>query len=315
MVSDRGSAPELRAGRARGGLVPLRCSPRVRVRADAGAGRRARRSARRELARAAGAQVSLDLSSWTLIDDAFRARARALAPELVFAVEREREALGELDARWVVKRGAGRRRRRRRGLPGRADRGRRHDRRRRRVRGRLPRRRRRGRARGRGALLREARGDAVIRVAEEVARRRSHEGPRRGRARDDARRARLPAGRGRRGRRSPSERAVREAGSVPATIGILDGEIVVGLSRARAPALRLLGAQGRPARRRRRGGAGRGRRDDGRRDARRLHAGRHPLHGAPAASAASTAAGRRRPTSRPTCTRSRERRRSSSRRA
>ena len=58
------------------------------------------------LARAAGASVSLDLSSWTLIDDAFRDRVRALAPDVVFAVEREREALGELETRWVVKRGA-----------------------------------------------------------------------------------------------------------------------------------------------------------------------------------------------------------------
>jgi sugar/nucleoside kinase (ribokinase family) len=60
-----------------------------------------------ELARAAGASVSLDLSSWTLIDDAFRGRVRALAPETVFATEREREAFGGLDAAWVVKRGAG----------------------------------------------------------------------------------------------------------------------------------------------------------------------------------------------------------------
>jgi sugar/nucleoside kinase (ribokinase family) len=51
--------------------------------------------------------VSLDLSTWTLIDDAFRARARALAPDVVFAGERERDAVGELDATWVVKRGAG----------------------------------------------------------------------------------------------------------------------------------------------------------------------------------------------------------------
>jgi ribokinase len=58
------------------------------------------------LARRAGARVSLDLSAWTLIDDAFRERARALAPDVVFAVERERDALGDLDTRWVVKRGA-----------------------------------------------------------------------------------------------------------------------------------------------------------------------------------------------------------------
>ena len=47
-----------------------------------------------ELARAAGAAVSLDVSTWTLVDDAFRARARALAPDTIFASERERDALG-----------------------------------------------------------------------------------------------------------------------------------------------------------------------------------------------------------------------------
>jgi sugar/nucleoside kinase (ribokinase family) len=57
-------------------------------------------------ARAHGATVSLDVSAWTLVDDAFRARAAALAPELVFATEREQEALGELDTRWILKRGA-----------------------------------------------------------------------------------------------------------------------------------------------------------------------------------------------------------------
>jgi ribokinase len=59
-----------------------------------------------ELARAAGATVSLDLSAATLIDDGFRARVHALAPDLVFAAERERDELGPLDARWLVKRGA-----------------------------------------------------------------------------------------------------------------------------------------------------------------------------------------------------------------
>jgi sugar/nucleoside kinase (ribokinase family) len=57
-------------------------------------------------ARTHGAQVSVDVSTWTLVDDAFRARMRALAPDLVFATEREQEALGELDTRWVLKRGA-----------------------------------------------------------------------------------------------------------------------------------------------------------------------------------------------------------------
>jgi ribokinase len=57
-------------------------------------------------ARAHGAVVSLDVSAWTLVDDTFRGRIAALAPELVFATEREHEAVGELDTRWVLKRGA-----------------------------------------------------------------------------------------------------------------------------------------------------------------------------------------------------------------
>lgn len=57
-------------------------------------------------ARSHGATVSLDVSAWTLVDDAFRARAAALEPELVFATEREQDALGPLATRWVLKRGA-----------------------------------------------------------------------------------------------------------------------------------------------------------------------------------------------------------------
>ena len=57
-------------------------------------------------ARAHGAEVSVDVSTFTLVDDAFRTRMRALAPDLVFATEREQEALGDLEARWVLKRGA-----------------------------------------------------------------------------------------------------------------------------------------------------------------------------------------------------------------
>ncbi len=59
-----------------------------------------------ELARASGARVSVDLSSWSLIDGALRARVRSLRPDIVFASERERDAMGALDASWVVKRGA-----------------------------------------------------------------------------------------------------------------------------------------------------------------------------------------------------------------
>ena len=57
-------------------------------------------------ARGYGATVSFDVSTWTFVDDAFRSAVRELAPEVVFATEREREALGELDTRWVLKRGA-----------------------------------------------------------------------------------------------------------------------------------------------------------------------------------------------------------------
>jgi sugar/nucleoside kinase (ribokinase family) len=105
MASDRGSAPELSAH----DLDPswfdcdvlhvsgyaLLCEP-IAGAAAAAAGH----------ARAHGATVTLDVSAWTLVDDAFRARAAALAPEAVFATEREQEALGALDTRWVLKRGA-----------------------------------------------------------------------------------------------------------------------------------------------------------------------------------------------------------------
>jgi sugar/nucleoside kinase (ribokinase family) len=57
-------------------------------------------------AREHGAQIAVDISTWTLVDDAFRARVRALAPDVIFATERERDVFGSLDARWVVKRGA-----------------------------------------------------------------------------------------------------------------------------------------------------------------------------------------------------------------
>ena len=59
-----------------------------------------------ELARSAGATVSVDVSAASLVDDAYRSRVATVAPELVFATERERDALGELDTRWVIKRGA-----------------------------------------------------------------------------------------------------------------------------------------------------------------------------------------------------------------
>jgi len=57
-------------------------------------------------ARDHGAQVTVDVSTWALVDDAFRARVHALAPDVVFATEAERDAVGDVDARWVLKLGA-----------------------------------------------------------------------------------------------------------------------------------------------------------------------------------------------------------------
>ena len=157
--------------------------------------------------------------------------------------------------------------------------------------------------------------DKIRRVIELVARgERSAPASRaRRRARDDARRARVPA----QARAWPvgleSAQAVRDAGAVPATVGVLDGAVRVGLSDselerftadARKVGPRDLAAARRP---------GRGRRDDRRRHARRLPRGRASASWAPAGSAASTAATDS--TSRPTSASSRAPRRSSSRRA
>jgi sugar/nucleoside kinase (ribokinase family) len=109
MLSDRGSAPELAAADLEPawlkGCDALHVSGYALLREPA-AGAAAHAA---ELARAAGAQVSVDLSSWSAIAGSaeFGARLTALEPDLVFATEREREALGfELPSRWVVKRGA-----------------------------------------------------------------------------------------------------------------------------------------------------------------------------------------------------------------
>src|SRR6266540_2358470 len=59
-----------------------------------------------KLARASGARVSVDLSTWSSIDDAFRARVRSLTPDVVFAGERERDTFGAMETDWIVKRGA-----------------------------------------------------------------------------------------------------------------------------------------------------------------------------------------------------------------
>jgi ribokinase len=105
MASDRGSAPEL----APHDLEPawfdcdvLHISGYALAREPIAFAA----AAAADHARAHDAVVSLDVSAWTLVDDTFRARIAALAPELVFATEREHEAVGALDTRWVLKRGA-----------------------------------------------------------------------------------------------------------------------------------------------------------------------------------------------------------------
>ena len=105
MASDRGSAPELRPDE----LLEewFRCDSlhlsgySLHREPIASAALRAA-----ELARDTGARVSIDLAAWTAIDDVFRGRLDRLAPDLVFANEREREVLGDFEATWVVKRGA-----------------------------------------------------------------------------------------------------------------------------------------------------------------------------------------------------------------
>jgi|SRR5579862_166745 len=104
MASDRGAAPELR---------PEELEPRW---FECDALHLSGYSLQREpiasaalhaaaLARANDARVSIDLAAWTAIDDAFRGRLAELDPDLVFANAHEREALGDFDAAFVVKRG------------------------------------------------------------------------------------------------------------------------------------------------------------------------------------------------------------------
>lgn len=105
MASDRGSAPELRPDELDDSwfacdVLHLSGYSLVREPIAAAATRAA------ELARAHGARISVDLSTWTLVDDTFRERIRAVAPDIVFANQPESDALGELAATWVVKRGA-----------------------------------------------------------------------------------------------------------------------------------------------------------------------------------------------------------------
>ena len=268
-------------------------------------------------------RVSVDLSSWSAIRDfgpeRFRERLEELRPDVVFANEDEERILGGPlpGCTWVAEARRARRALRRRRAAGAAGGGRRHDRRRRRARGGLPRRRPGARARGGGALRGEARRDAVKESDRRLATRSGRRSP--SGAPVVALETTLvahgfPAGEGVEVGLE-SERRVREAGAVPATIGVLDGALRVGLTEDELGALRRRRTQGRPARPRRR-------RSSRARSARRRSAARSPpaarpgsASWAPAGSAASTAASRRRRTSPPTSASSSARRRWSSRRA
>jgi sugar/nucleoside kinase (ribokinase family) len=105
MASDRGSAPDLTADELDAGWFDcdvlhisgysLQREPIASAAARAAG-----------FARANGARVSIDLSTWSSIDDAFRERVRGISPTVVFAGERERDTFGALETDWIVKRGA-----------------------------------------------------------------------------------------------------------------------------------------------------------------------------------------------------------------
>jgi sugar/nucleoside kinase (ribokinase family) len=105
MASDRGSAPDLMPQDLDGSWFDcdvLHLSGYSLLREPIASAAVAAVSA----ARAHRALIAVDVSTWTLVDDAFRARLFGLMPDVVFANEREYEAVGELDTRWVLKRGA-----------------------------------------------------------------------------------------------------------------------------------------------------------------------------------------------------------------
>jgi sugar/nucleoside kinase (ribokinase family) len=113
MASDRGVAPDLEADEldpawvADADVLHLSGYSLLRAPIDGAAIRAA------ELARAAGARVSVDLSAWTRIREfgpaAFRERVERLQPDVVFANEPEWEIVGgayALACTAVIKRGA-----------------------------------------------------------------------------------------------------------------------------------------------------------------------------------------------------------------
>lgn len=111
MASDRGSAIDLRADELEEAWFSG-CD-RLHVSGYALMSEPTRSAALRAvaLARDIEAQVSVDLASWSAIRDsgvdAFRNAVRSLAPDVVFANADEERTFGsELDALWILKRGA-----------------------------------------------------------------------------------------------------------------------------------------------------------------------------------------------------------------
>jgi sugar/nucleoside kinase (ribokinase family) len=112
MASDRGIAPELTAEELDLAWFRdrehLHLSGYILLREPAAGAATAAAAA----VRAAGGRLSVDLASWAAIRDygpgRLLALLRELRPDVVFATEPERETLGgELQATWVLKRGAG----------------------------------------------------------------------------------------------------------------------------------------------------------------------------------------------------------------
>ena len=112
MLSDRGDAPEFRPDE----LDPswLEGCDHLFVSGYALLREPVRETAVRavEVARAAGAGLSIDLSSWSAIEDtgadAFRAQLEALAPDVVFGNEEETRVVGGPlpGVPWILKRGS-----------------------------------------------------------------------------------------------------------------------------------------------------------------------------------------------------------------
>lgn len=107
MASDRGVAPELRPDEIEPGLLDG-CRT-LHVSGYALAWEPLADAAERATAHAQerGVEVSADISAATLVDEAFRGRLERIRPDVLFANEDERDALGgELPApTWVLKRG------------------------------------------------------------------------------------------------------------------------------------------------------------------------------------------------------------------